>query len=199
MWEGRHATAFVSGGRTPRRARLHPPGPRGEQPAMSFLRLGVRGDVQKRRGVGAPAACRPPPAVGLLPLSEEPPAPPARRQQGTVRTLRRSGALGACSPACLCCMGTPLRGATCSALEDHATIVSSTVKGGWRGTGRCARPGVSASLSRPSCTNRRIRNEREGTVAGGVQGCSKMLQRLERGQEVCATCTSVGTQRKVNR
>ena len=61
---------------------------------MSLLRLVLIGETLRADGPLLELLADVMQVCGLLPLSEEPTGPPVRRQQGTLHTLRRSGADG---------------------------------------------------------------------------------------------------------
>jgi hypothetical protein len=71
---------------------MYPPCPHCDQPEISLLRLVLIGEILRADETLLALLADVLQQSGLLPLSGEPTAPPVRRQQGTVHTLRRSGA-----------------------------------------------------------------------------------------------------------
>jgi hypothetical protein len=71
---------------------MHPPCPHCDQPDTSLLRLVLIGEILRADATQLALVAELVQQTGLLHLSEESPAPPVRRQRGTVHTLRRSGA-----------------------------------------------------------------------------------------------------------
>jgi hypothetical protein len=71
---------------------MHPPCPHCDQPDTSLLRLVLMGEILRAEEPLLVLMADLLQQAGLLSLAEQPPAPPARRPQGTLHTLRRSGA-----------------------------------------------------------------------------------------------------------
>jgi hypothetical protein len=70
----------------------HPPCPHCDQPDTSLLRLVLMGEILRADETQLALLADLWQQTGLLHLSETPTAPPRRRQQGTVHTLRRPNA-----------------------------------------------------------------------------------------------------------
>ena len=71
---------------------MHPPCPHCDQPDISLLRLVLIGEILRADETLLALLADLLQQSGLLHLSEEPAAPPVRRQKGTLHTLRRSEA-----------------------------------------------------------------------------------------------------------
>ena len=70
----------------------HPPCPHCDQPDTSLLRIVLMGEILRADEPLLALLADVLQASGLVHLSEEPPAPPRRRQPGTLHRLRRLGA-----------------------------------------------------------------------------------------------------------
>ena len=73
---------------------MHPPCPHCDQPDMSLLRLVLIGEILRADETVLVLLADLLQQSGMLHLSEKPTAPRVRPQQGTLHTLRRSGADG---------------------------------------------------------------------------------------------------------
>ena len=70
---------------------MHPPCPHCDQPDTSLLRLVLIGEILRADETVLAFLADVLQETGLLELSEEPTAPPVRRQKGTVHLFRRRG------------------------------------------------------------------------------------------------------------
>ena len=70
---------------------MYPPCPHCDQPDTSLLRLVLIGEILRADETVLAFLAGVLQETGLLELSEEPPAPPVRRQKGTVHRFRRRG------------------------------------------------------------------------------------------------------------
>ena len=70
---------------------MYPPCPHCDQPDMSLLRLVLIGEILRADETVLAFLADVLQETGLLELSEEPTAPPVRRQKGTVHLFRRRG------------------------------------------------------------------------------------------------------------
>jgi len=70
---------------------MYPPCPHCDQPDMSLLRLVLIGEILRADETVLAFLADVLQETGLLECSEEPTAPPVRRQKGTVHLFRRRG------------------------------------------------------------------------------------------------------------